>query len=581
MTVAAQTPTISYTENGLTTAFAVPFRYNQTTDLVVTRRAADGTETELVHGTDFTASSGNTDAGGTVTTTAPAASGTKLIITRETARQQTADYITSGAFSAESHERALDQAMMVAQEQDTVLARCVKAPVGEAGPMLAAAATLEGKTLFYEGGEIKAGETDLPALEAAVLAARDDTLAAQTAAEAAQAGAEAAETDAEAAAATATTKAGEAAASAASASTDAGTATTKAAEAAASAASAVLAPGTSATSTSAITIGTGVKSFTIQTGKAFVPGHYVLIAMQSNPVNLMFGIVTSYNSGTGLMAVEVSGINGSGTAAGWNVALSGPPGTLGTVDLATETTGTLDVDRGGTGAVSITSNRLLRGNGTSAFTASGIADFSDAEAIRIDSSENVGIGTTAPGAKLDVRGLIRSETSSQRIDLNHDGTNGSVNSTTALLLYGGGANAIIFHTDATARMRISATGDVGIGTASPSEKLHVAGNIRDSLGNVRRIIKSAETSGTLTAASANQRIRASGNITIPSGVFTAGDTVMIQNKSGGAITITQGSGLTLTDSEGNTGTRTLANHGVVTVVFDSASVADIFGAGLS
>ena len=91
MTVAAQTPIISYTENGLTTVFPVPFRYNLPSDLRAIRRAVDGTETELVNGTDFTATSGSTDAGGTLTTSAPAAAGTRLIIVRESARQQTAD----------------------------------------------------------------------------------------------------------------------------------------------------------------------------------------------------------------------------------------------------------------------------------------------------------------------------------------------------------------------------------------------------------------------------------------------------------------------------------------------------------
>lgn len=152
MTVAAQTPTISYAENGITTAFSVPFRYNAPTDLAAVRRAADGVETVLAFGLDYTASAGATDAGGTLTVTAAAASGTTLIITRQTARQQTADYVTNGAFSAESHERALDQAMLVAQEQDAQLARTLRVPLGEAGFDLGPDSAREGRVFAFGSG---------------------------------------------------------------------------------------------------------------------------------------------------------------------------------------------------------------------------------------------------------------------------------------------------------------------------------------------------------------------------------------------------------------------------------------------
>lgn len=136
MTVAVQTPTISYNENGSTTSFAVPFRYDNPTDLRAVRRAADGTETELVYGTDYTASTGATDAGGTLTVAVAAASGNRLTILRQTSRSQAADYIASGAFTAESHERALDKAMLVAQEQDQELLRSLKVPPGSTAPQL-------------------------------------------------------------------------------------------------------------------------------------------------------------------------------------------------------------------------------------------------------------------------------------------------------------------------------------------------------------------------------------------------------------------------------------------------------------
>ncbi len=106
------------------------------------------------------------------------------------------------------------------------------------------------------------------------------------------------------------------------------TATTKAAEASASAASAVNAPGTSATSTTSLLIGTGSKSLTIQTAKAFVVGQFVIIASSASPSNYMIGQITSYTSGTGALVVNVSSIGGTGTLASWNIALTAPGGVL-------------------------------------------------------------------------------------------------------------------------------------------------------------------------------------------------------------------------------------------------------------
>lgn len=109
------------------------------------------------------------------------------------------------------------------------------------------------------------------------------------------------------------------------ATTQAGIATTKAAEAAASALSAVNSPGTNGTSTTSITVGTGSKTLTTQTGKAFVIGQFVTIARTSAPTTTsMFGQVTSYTSGTGVLIVNVTTITGSGTFTDWTIALSAP-----------------------------------------------------------------------------------------------------------------------------------------------------------------------------------------------------------------------------------------------------------------
>lgn len=165
MTVAAQTPTISYLEDGITTAFPVPFRYDAPTDVLALRRLADGSEIELAYGVDYTASPGPTNAGGTLTLTAAGPSGARLTIFRRTARTQAADYIANGAFTAESHERALDRPMLVAQEQDAEIDRAIKVPRGEAGLLLDPDAARDGGIAQFVGKRL----AGLPLAELAVM----------------------------------------------------------------------------------------------------------------------------------------------------------------------------------------------------------------------------------------------------------------------------------------------------------------------------------------------------------------------------------------------------------------------------
>ena len=96
---------------------------------------------------------------------------------------------------------------------------------------------------------------------------------------------------------------------------------TKAQEAAASAASALSAPGTNANSTTSVAIGTGSKSFTIETGKLYSIGQTLIAASKANPANSMTGIVTAHNNSTGALTLSVSQVSGSGTFADWTVSM--------------------------------------------------------------------------------------------------------------------------------------------------------------------------------------------------------------------------------------------------------------------
>ena len=107
----------------------------------------------------------------------------------------------------------------------------------------------------------------------------------------------------------------------------------------------------------------------------------------------------------------------------------------------------------------------------------GIVDNSNATAITIDSSENVGIGLTSPDAPLSVY----SPSASANIKLTRAGTSeylqlGTyyINSTNNdLQLATTTSHPMVFKTNNTERMRISSAGNVGIGETSPDAKLDI------------------------------------------------------------------------------------------------------------
>ena len=80
-------------------------------------------------------------------------------------------------------------------------------------------------------------------------------------------------------------------------------------------------------STTSLFVGTGLRTLTIETGKELVPGMTVFIADATAPsTNNMSGTVTSYVSTTGILKVNISSSNGSGTLTSWTVGLSNPSG---------------------------------------------------------------------------------------------------------------------------------------------------------------------------------------------------------------------------------------------------------------
>lgn len=181
MTVAAKSPFELYDGDGVTTAFAVRWRYLDVAHLLAEKIDANETVTVLVNGTDYTATAAPTDAGGTLTLTTALAAGEKLRIRRKTPLAQPTQYPTSGSFPASSHELALDRLTLQGQEAAEQLARTPQVPVGETAPELNIAAIAPGQVLALVGDKIQGVDNNPASAADSAAQANLSRIAAQTA----------------------------------------------------------------------------------------------------------------------------------------------------------------------------------------------------------------------------------------------------------------------------------------------------------------------------------------------------------------------------------------------------------------
>ena len=132
--------------------------------------------------------------------------------------------------------------------------------------------------------------------------------------------------------------------------------------------------------------------------------------------------------------------------------------------LTTGVTGTLPVANGGTGATTLTSGYLVKGNGTSAVSAS----------VVYDTGTNVGIGTSSPTSRLTITGGLTEIRDGNYLMLRPVGNGWDMRlqatGTKLDVLSGGALGSPI--------MSLLNGGNVGIGTASPTNTLDVTGTAR-------------------------------------------------------------------------------------------------------
>jgi len=128
MTIATQMSKASFTGNGVTTSFPLPFPFLREADIkaVLNRNGAD---TELVLGTHYTLSDAGASSGGALLALTPPATGETLVVWRAPAIVQEVDYVENSAFPAQTHEAALDLLTMICQSLQEQIDRTVSYPV--------------------------------------------------------------------------------------------------------------------------------------------------------------------------------------------------------------------------------------------------------------------------------------------------------------------------------------------------------------------------------------------------------------------------------------------------------------------
>ena len=134
MTVQSTTSRADYTGNGVTNIFAVPFYFLDDTHLTVYRtQISTGAVSTLHLNTDYTVTGAGVSSGGEIDVPTAPTSDQKISILRNVPLTQLTHYVENDPFPAASHEDALDQLTMVAQQLQEQVNRSVKVGATDTG----------------------------------------------------------------------------------------------------------------------------------------------------------------------------------------------------------------------------------------------------------------------------------------------------------------------------------------------------------------------------------------------------------------------------------------------------------------
>ena len=195
---------------------------------------------------------------------------------------------------------------------------------------------------------------------------------------------------------------------------------------------------------------------------------------------------------------------------------------FGSIDVGSSAITTTGTVTGGTlaGTLSTAAQPNITSVGTlTGFTSTGIDDNATSTAITIDSSENVGIKEGSPSATL------HTNSGTGNIGIHQESTDSgsyisfSDNSTTSIshVLLGAVANDLVFNAGDAERLRIDSSGNVGIGTASPTGKLGIYGGGINDIPLVITHAWGSSSTALISASNASSevfKVERSGNVGI-------------------------------------------------------------------
>lgn len=297
----------------------------------------------------------------------------------------------------------------------------------------------------------------------------------------------------------------------------------------------------SGNSTSSVEIGTGAKSLTASTGKQWQIGQPIRIARTSDPTNYMDGQVTAYNSTSGAMTVQVSGVGGSGTYTDWTIALL----------------------PSGSGFATI--------NGTETFTNKTLT------APVIATMVSGGQTLTVPATTTTLVGRTTTDTlTNKTIDFAVGGNVGKINGNT--LAAGAGTGTITFfnssdtvvgrNTTDTLTNKTLTSPTINGGALNAASTVSDTGTIATTSVGFRGIPASSNATGTLALTDNGKHIATASSITIPANssvAFPIGASIEIVNTSASPITISITTDTLRWSGTASTGSRTLAAYGTAVV----------------
>lgn len=235
----------------------------------------------------------------------------------------------------------------------------------------------------------------------------------------------------------------------------------------------------------------------------------------------------------------------------WGTKLNNDLDDLDAVFSATGTSVAINLDGAAIDSSVIGGTTAAAGTFTT-FTSNGIDDNADATAITIDSSENVAIGTTTTFSNPLTLNKAAGAAGSlnNQIALTHTGASTAYQIKTIRAASTDEPAGLAFVENATERMRIDSSGNVGIGTNSPSTPLDVVGstglrvnedgsgtkviNLRSDFAGVGPAVNVSSNHPLLLMTNNTERLRvdSSGNVGI--GATTIDEKLHIEVSSGDA-----------------------------------------------